>query len=98
MRLSGGERQRIALARAFLKDAPVLLLDEPTSSVDARTEGVILEALERLLQGRTSFLITHRPSTLAGCDVLLRLEDGRLVADAHAPRSPAGHSAHVTGS
>ncbi len=78
MRLSGGERQRIALARAFLKDAPLLLLDEPTSSVDVRTEGVIVEAMERLMQGRTTFMIAHRLATLEGCDVLLRLEDGRL--------------------
>jgi ATP-binding cassette subfamily B protein len=79
MRLSGGERQRIALARAFLKDAPILILDEPTSSVDASTEARILEALERLLQGRTAFLIAHRPSLLARCDVRLHLDGGRLV-------------------
>jgi ATP-binding cassette subfamily B protein len=80
MRLSGGERQRIALARAFLKDAPILVLDEPTSSVDLRTEGVIVEAMEHLMQGRTTFMIAHRLSTLEGCDVLLHLEDGRLEA------------------
>ena len=79
MQLSGGERQRIALARAFLKDAPLLILDEPTSSVDARTEAVILEAMDRLMDGRTAFLITHRPSPLAGCDLRLTLERGRLV-------------------
>jgi ATP-binding cassette subfamily B protein len=78
MRLSGGERQRIALARAFLKDAPLLFLDEPTSSVDLRTESVIVEAMDHLMQGRTTFMIAHRLSTLEGCDVLLRLEDGRL--------------------
>ena len=72
MRLSGGERQRIALARAFLKDAPVLLLDEPTSSVDVKTEGVIMEALDRLMGGRTTFMIAHRLSTLEGCDVRAR--------------------------
>jgi ATP-binding cassette subfamily B protein len=77
MRLSGGERQRIALARAFLKDAAVLVLDEPTSSVDARTEAAILEALERLMRGRTTFLIAHRPSTVAHCDLLLSVENGR---------------------
>ena len=79
MLLSGGERQRIALARAFLKDAPLLILDEPTSSVDARTEATILEAMDRLMRGRTAFLITHRPSALTACDVQLRLERGRLV-------------------
>ncbi len=78
MRLSGGERQRIALARAFLKDAPLLLLDEPTSSVDVRTEEAIVEAMDHLMQGRTTFMIAHRPATLEGCDVMLRLEDGRL--------------------
>jgi ATP-binding cassette subfamily B protein len=78
MKLSGGERQRIALARAFLKDAPVLILDEPTSSVDVKTESAILEAMDRLMRGRTAFLITHRTSALVGCDVRLRLERGRL--------------------
>jgi ATP-binding cassette subfamily B protein len=80
MRLSGGERQRIALARAFLKDAPLLVLDEPTSSVDLRTEAVIVEAMEQLMQGRTTFLIAHRLATLEGCDLLLTLEDGRALA------------------
>jgi ATP-binding cassette subfamily B protein len=78
MRLSGGERQRVALARAFLKDAPVLLLDEPTSSVDVKTEGVIMEALDRLMRGRTTFMIAHRLSTLEHCDVVLELANGRL--------------------
>jgi ATP-binding cassette subfamily B protein len=75
MRLSGGERQRIALARAFLKDAPLLLLDEPTSSVDARTEAGILEALERLMRGRTSFMVAHRAGTLSSCDLRLEFDD-----------------------
>jgi ATP-binding cassette subfamily B protein len=79
MRLSGGERQRIALARAFLKDAPIVILDEPTSSVDLRTERLIIEALERLMRGRTTFIIAHRLSTLDDCNVRLRVEDGRLV-------------------
>lgn len=78
LRLSGGERQRIALARAFLKDAPILILDEPTSSVDLETEAAILDAMERLMRGRTAFLIAHRPSTLAICDDVLRLEGGRV--------------------
>jgi len=78
MRLSGGERQRISLARAFLKDAPILILDEPTSSVDMKTEAAILEATERLAHSRTSFLITHRHTALRDCDVLLRIEHGRL--------------------
>ena len=78
MCLSGGERQRISLARAFLKDAPILILDEPTSSVDLKTEAQILEAMERLMRGRTAFLIAHRPATLQGCDMLLRVENGRV--------------------
>lgn len=78
MRLSGGERQRIALARAFLKDAPLLILDEPTSSVDARTEAAIMEAMQRLMCGRTTFMIAHRLSTLTNCDVLLKIENGCL--------------------
>jgi ATP-binding cassette, subfamily B, bacterial len=79
MRLSGGERQRISLARAFLKDAPILILDEPTSSVDTKTEAAIMEAMKRLMYGRTTFMIAHRLSTLANCDVLLQIEQGRLV-------------------
>ena len=78
MQLSGGERQRIALARAFLKDAPILILDEPTSSIDIRTEAAIMEALERLTENRTCFLITHRLTTLKHCDVLFTMKDGRL--------------------
>ena len=80
MRLSGGERQRISIARAFLKDAPILILDEPTSSVDIRTEAAVVEAMERLARGRTTFIITHRPSALKHCDVILRIEQGRSVA------------------
>jgi ATP-binding cassette, subfamily B, bacterial len=79
VRLSGGERQRISLARAFLKDAPLLILDEPTSSVDVGTEAGIMEALDRLMEGRTTFIIAHRLGTLEGCDVRLQLERGRLV-------------------
>src|SRR5207245_606267 len=80
MCLSGGERQRVSLARAFLKNAPVLVLDEPTSSVDLETEATILEAMERLMQGRTTFLISHRPNAFKNCDVVLVVDNGRLVA------------------
>ena len=84
MKLSGGERQRIALARAFLKDAPILLLDEPTSSVDVQTESVIMDALARLMAGRTTFLIAHRLGTLDNCDVRITVDHGRLTGhDAH---------------
>jgi ATP-binding cassette, subfamily B, bacterial len=79
MSLSGGERQRIALARAFLKDAPILILDEPTSSVDTGTEAAIMETMERLMCGRTTFMIAHRLGTLANCDARLEIEDGRVV-------------------
>jgi ABC-type multidrug transport system fused ATPase/permease subunit len=77
--LSGGERQRVCIARAFLKDAPVLILDEPTSSVDLRTEVVILEALDRLMIGRTTFIIAHRLSTVRRADQILVLDKGRIV-------------------
>jgi ATP-binding cassette subfamily B protein len=79
MRLSGGERQRIALARAFLRDAPILILDEPTSALDTKTEAAILEALERLMAGRTTFVIAHRLGTLDGCDMQLEIRDGTLL-------------------
>ena len=78
-RLSGGERQRISLARAFLRDSPILILDEPTSSVDIHTEAAIMEATERLMSGRTTFMIAHRLHTLKSCDLVLVLEQGRLV-------------------
>jgi ATP-binding cassette, subfamily B, bacterial len=77
--LSGGERQRISLARAFLKDAPILILDEPTSAVDTGTEAAIIGSLDRLIEGRTSFIIAHRPSTIAHCDLIIHIEGGRLV-------------------
>jgi ATP-binding cassette subfamily B protein len=78
MRLSGGQRQRISLARAFLKDAPVLVLDEPTSAVDQETEAAIMATMERLMAGRTSLLITHRLATLEKCDRLLEVDGGRV--------------------
>jgi ATP-binding cassette subfamily B protein len=77
--LSGGERQRIAVARAFLRDAPILILDEPTSSIDSKTEQVILDALDRLVVGRTTFLIAHRLSTVRHADVILVINKGRIV-------------------
>lgn len=80
MRLSGGERQRIALARAFLKDAPVLILDEPTSSVDIKTEADIMESMEQLMVGRTTVMIAHRLSTLERCEVRIQLEHGSIVS------------------
>jgi ATP-binding cassette subfamily B protein len=91
MRLSGGERQRIALARAFLKDAPILLLDEPTSAVDVGTEAIIMDALTRLMAGRTTFLIAHRLGTLAHCEIRLTVDGGHVVRAA--PRAPSAADA-----
>jgi ABC-type multidrug transport system fused ATPase/permease subunit len=78
MKLSGGERQRISLARAFLKNAPILILDEPTSSLDVHTESAILDTIQELMKGRTTMMIAHRPSTLRNCNMILVLEDGRV--------------------
>ena len=76
--LSGGERQRICVARAFLKDAPILVLDEPTSSIDSHTEGVILDALDELMVGRTSFMVAHRLSTVRHADRIVVIDKGRI--------------------
>jgi ATP-binding cassette, subfamily B, bacterial MsbA len=78
-RLSGGERQRICIARAVLADAPVLILDEATSNLDAQSQDVVTEALERLMTDRTTLAIAHRMSTLVDADRILVLRDGRLV-------------------
>src|SRR5688500_4417896 len=77
--LSGGERHRISVARAFLRTSPILILDEPTSSIDSRTEAVILDALDRLMVGRTTFIIAHRLSTIRYSDVILVMNEGRIV-------------------
>lgn len=78
-RLSGGQRQRISLARAILKDAPVLLLDEPTSALDSESEALVQEALDRLMAQRTSVVIAHRLSTIKNADRVLVLDEGRIV-------------------
>ena len=83
MQLSGGERQRISIARAFLKNTPLLILDEPTSSVDIRTESVIMQATKKLMEGKTTFFITHRLDALSHCDLVLHLEKGKLVDIIH---------------
>jgi ABC-type multidrug transport system fused ATPase/permease subunit len=77
--LSGGERQRVCVARAFLKDAPILILDEPTSSIDSKTESLILDALDRLMEGRTTFMIAHRLSTIRHADLIVVLNHGEVV-------------------
>jgi ATP-binding cassette subfamily B protein/subfamily B ATP-binding cassette protein MsbA len=77
--LSGGERQRLALARAFLRNAPILILDEPTSALDAETERLIFEVLQRLSRGRTTFIIAHRLATARRADRILVLSHGEIV-------------------
>jgi ATP-binding cassette, subfamily B, bacterial len=77
--LSGGEKQRLSIARALLKDAPILILDEPTSALDARTEALLLGALRRLMRGRTTFVIAHRLSTIRHADLILVLDRGAIV-------------------
>ena len=79
IQLSGGERQRISLARAFIKNAPVLIMDEPTSSLDVKTEALVIDAMRRLMEGRTSFMITHRLDTLDFCNLIVHIEEGTLV-------------------
>jgi ATP-binding cassette subfamily B protein len=77
--LSGGEKQRLSIARAFLKDAPILILDEPTSALDARTEALLLDALDELMKDRTAFVIAHRLSTIRNADRILVLDRGEIV-------------------
>jgi ATP-binding cassette subfamily B protein/subfamily B ATP-binding cassette protein MsbA len=77
--LSGGEKQRLSIARALLKNAPLLILDEPTSALDARAETLLLDALQRLMKGRTTFVIAHRLSTIRDADLIIVLDRGRIV-------------------
>lgn len=79
VKLSGGQRQRIAIARAILKDAPILVLDEATSALDSESESAIQKALENLMKGRTSIVVAHRLSTIAGLDKIVVLDDGKII-------------------
>ncbi|MGH7388143.1 MAG: thiol reductant ABC exporter subunit CydC [Candidatus Rokuibacteriota bacterium] len=95
VRLSGGQRQRIAIARALLRDAPILVLDEALSSVDAENEAVIQEALDRLMKGRTTLIFAHRLSSVIGADRILVLDAGRVVeSGAHAALMARGGAYH----
>ena len=86
VRLSGGERQRISIARALLKDAPILILDEATSSLDSDSEAEVQRALENLMKGRTTFIIAHRFSTIRNVDRILVLSQGRIVEEGNHDR------------
>lgn len=79
MRLSGGQRQRVSIARAFLKDAPVLILDEATSHLDAVNEKAVRVALEELMADRTTIVIAHRLSTVRSADLIVALNEGKVI-------------------
>ena len=81
IKLSPGQRQRIAIARAFLKDAPILLLDEATSALDTKSEEAVRRAFDRLMRGRTVVAIAHRLSTLRNFDRIVVLQGGRIIQD-----------------
>ena len=81
IKLSGGQRQRIAIARAILKDAPILILDEATSALDSESEALIQRSLETLMDSRTSLVIAHRLSTIAKLDRIIVMENGQIIED-----------------
>jgi ATP-binding cassette, subfamily B, bacterial len=79
MTLSGGQRQRIAIARAIIRDTPILILDEPTSGLDSSSEQAVIEALDRLMEGRTSIVVAHHLSSIRHADVIFVIKDSELV-------------------
>jgi ABC-type multidrug transport system fused ATPase/permease subunit len=79
--LSGGQRQRIGIARAFIRDSPILILDEPTAALDAESEALVVEGLERLMHGKTVVIIAHRLSTIRDADRILVIQDGVVAED-----------------
>ena len=83
--LSEGEKQRVTIARALLRDAPILILDEPTSALDVETEALVMAAIEELMQGRTTFIIAHRLSTVRNCDLIVVLRDGGIAEQGTLP-------------
>jgi len=83
--LSEGEKQRVTIARALLRDAPILILDEPTSALDVETEALVMAGIERLMEGRTTFIIAHRLSTVRRCDRIIVLRDGAIVEQGALP-------------
>ena len=95
LRLSGGERQRLSIARAILKNAPILILDEATSALDTESESLVQSALQNLMTGRTVFVIAHRLSTVRRADRILVLENG-MITDEGLARVPDGTHRHLS--
>lgn len=95
MTLSGGQRQRIAIARAVIRNTPILILDEPSSGLDAESEKLVFEALDRLMKGKTSIVIAHRLSTIRAADIIFVVQDGRLVERGSHEELAAAHGLYA---